>query len=125
MIQSNELRIGNLVECFGIRNVCSIEENKIKVKHESSEGHFILEWVPINSLSLKPIPLTEEWLLKFGFKKELDGFYRKNMSPLIEVVFYDDFKIQTTSQSICLNHVVYLHQFQNLYFALTGNELTL
>lgn len=69
-MRAQELRIGNLVECFGIREVIAIKKNKIKVQHESNKGHFIIEWVPIDSLSLKPIPLTEEWLLKFGFEYE-------------------------------------------------------
>ena len=71
----------------------------------------------------KPIPLTEEWLLKFSFKKELDNFYRKNGSHFIEVLFYDE-GFQVTSQFVCLDHIKYVHQLQNLYHALTGEELT-
>jgi len=67
-MKNTELRIGNLVECFGIREVVAIKKDKIKVQNETEKGHFILEWTPITSLSLKPIKLNEEHLLKFGFK---------------------------------------------------------
>lgn len=65
----------------------------------------------------KPIPLTEEWLLKFGFKKKSSSF----------VIFPVSIKKQTKNAffysptSLNLKSV---HQLQNLYFALTGEELT-
>ena len=121
MIQAQELRIGNLVECFSIREVCVIKEHKIKVRHEISKGHFILEWCPIKSLELNPIPLTEEWLSKFGFKK-IGSFYRIKDSRFVEVLIHDD-GIDVCNHSIYLLHIKYVHQLQNLYFALTGEKL--
>lgn len=85
----------------------------------------------------KVIPLTEEWLLKFGFEKEEADWFRK---------VYDA-DIQNTRQEIAVNissfacaigdtyesgdfgyagaPLQYVHQLQNLYFALTGTELTI
>ena len=70
---------------------------------------------------LKPIPLTEEWLLKFGFEK-LKGwddtfFFQLNGVQILEYngsgYDYNSFNIK------------HAHQLQNLYFALTGEELTI
>ena len=66
-----------------------------------------------------PIPLTEEWLLKFGFKKisEIGDYSNGNMTVILAI----SNKIYTLKRKR-INHV---HQLQNLYFALTGEELTL
>ena len=80
----------------------------------------------------EPIPLTEEWLLKFGFKKKM-GFYeiRGKRSKLMLVK--STLRINLAQQ--CITEITYgdcyafnlssVHQLQNLYFALTGEELTI
>ncbi len=66
-----------------------------------------------------PIPLTEEWLLKFGFRK-YDMYYDVDDFYLIRL---NDASFRAGSLShLKMTHV---HQLQNLYFALTGGELTL
>lgn len=90
---------------------------------------------------IQPIPLTDEWLLKFGFSFNPDwciyylnvdiNFRLRNDDPLpdetnfkIQHVSDDDFYLSiegfTWGQPIR-----YAHQLQNLYFALTGEELTI
>jgi hypothetical protein len=76
------------------------------------------------------IPLTEEWLIKFGFVKDADGSYLKfKMAIFLDKRFKYNLYLQTEETSskwfevgIKIKHV---HQLQNLYFALTGEELTL
>ena len=77
----------------------------------------------------EPIPLTEEWLERFGFSVrkslgfeayDLDDtytiYYNTTATPYgFELSFGVDFEIE-------IKHV---HQLQNLYFALTGEELTI
>lgn len=73
----------------------------------------------------EPIPLTEEWLLKFGFDMK-----DKNRLDWVKGAFNlersneDDSKFcfEVYSHYIPLD---YIHQFQNLYFTLTGEELKL
>jgi hypothetical protein len=121
-MKAQELRIRNLVECFETREVVAIKKNKIKVQHESKKGHFIIEWVPIDSLSLKPIPITEEWLLKFGFESNpyQDRYEKRDIH--IECI-----KTSGTTKLWIekMAHIKYFHQLQNLYFALSGEELTI
>jgi len=66
---------------------------------------------------LRPIPLTEEWLVKFGFVK----------CKVDEEYFLGDFIIYLPSffkwKDSTLNKVKHVYQLQNLYKALTGEEL--
>ena len=92
----------------------------------------------------EPIELTEEWLIKFGaFKHELKGQYGyKYFFPMLDYIYVIErdfnkhqshfFGIQYTDCEGIEDQVFnfsfdlkYVHQLQNLYFALTGNELTI
>jgi hypothetical protein len=79
--------------------------------------------------NFEPIPLTEEWLINFGLNEYNDIKVKDNGFICIErtkseINFYimgHDNPTYSSMHSIKLNHV---HQLQNLYFALTGKELT-
>jgi hypothetical protein len=116
-MKRTELRIGNLVERNGkIHEVSSIHADdtiRLFVKNGNySFGCFTLK-------EINPMPLTEEWLLKFGFEIT-DNFQTKD-------------RFQTHKQDGIIwfeyGYIVvelnYVHQLQNLYFSLTGEELTI
>lgn len=131
---ANELRIGNWVS--NIHDipmiVKAIYEDTIYVDFKGNVGAL---WEFNKYEPFKPIELTEEILLKCGFKHET-MFIIKNLY-LIE---YGDFnfaldenngfyhvKLSNHSfgheKQVGLGMIKYLHQLQNLYFALTGTEL--
>ena len=69
----------------------------------------------------KPIPLTEEILLKCGFENErlkatsfTDIRVNRNLEVILEMFCDADYSFK---------HVKHLHQLQNLYFSLVGKEL--
>ena len=68
-------------------------------------------------LNFKPIPLTEDWLLKFGFKIEKQ--YQCDFASIgvFTISFGDNFFYDYTN-------LKYVHQLQNLYYAITQRELT-
>ena len=105
-----ELRIGNLVEFRFI---------VYKVESLDLDGYIglsdIILFEQVHIDDLKSIELTEEWLIRFGFKKFGPDFI--NPSLLIRNTI-EGFKI--IRHGIMVN---YLHQLQNLHFALTGKEL--
>jgi len=75
-------------------------------------------------LDIDPIPLTEEWLLKFGFENlsltpKFDGS-KCNFTFYWEV---DEIVLRENYEDIFITRISYVHQLQNLYFALTGEEL--
>ena len=123
-IKVNELRIGNLVtESLGeiLRIVSlSIDNN---IQNICARGKNAAIW---GMSGLNPIPLTTEILEKCGFKFDKNRPYDMNNYG----VDMDEKNLHFYYDSITLNfngfgNVQYVHQLQNLYFALTGEELTI
>jgi hypothetical protein len=118
-VLAKDLRLGNKLLFLGdvvtFKNITEIREDGVfwikttEPKIESKNFYF------------KPIPLTEEWLFKLGFINDrVLEFYRNDFTDSTIIIDYN---------FICLlgySHVKlkYVHQLQNLYFALTGSELT-
>ena len=125
-MDARELRIGNYIQYFG--NVVQVEG----IVNESNGFGLQLnggDFASINSNSLEPIPLTEEWLLKFGFKAhtyedEVFGYVLNDFGYINEYQFrirnFIDFEGIIIPKAIKT-----VHQLQNLYFLLTAEELTL
>lgn len=120
MITLQELRIGNIIES-GI--VDGIHPNGvIEVINKNGAREFL------HHLSLeKPIPLTEEWLLRFGFEKQeadtdFKYIYRNAQCRVSENNdgFLSYWPEEMWGFSV---DIQYVHQLQNLNFALTGEEL--
>lgn len=108
------------------------------------------EWQP-ELKDCAGIPLTEEWLVKFGFTRhcrvkvlnayeytlridetnldiEVQQGYQGDNNRFRVNLSVDGEEYAEEPQSInnaWLNHIRYVHQLQNLYFALTGEELKL
>ena len=77
------------------------------------------------SFHFKPIPITEEWLLRFGFFKYNNAYVlQKPNENIINFKFsiWSDFTYNSSEFPVELKSV---HQLQNLYFTLTGTHLTL
>ena len=113
MVKSKDLRIGNFVYLFYDEN----ENEQSILKFEFDSG-----W---NFDYIKPIPLTEEWLLKFGFKK---GFNDTDMRVQVTKdcsmsIWTCDEKDNCIIGDDLVLTIQYVHQLQNLYFVLTGEEL--
>lgn len=119
-MKAHSLRFGNLVMlCFEhkpgwfISSVTDIyKDGTIDTDTTQLTGKQKYYW--------EPIPLTEEWLLKFGLDKDF-------VPPLDDEWF---FNIQDNSRDTYVlkksgTKILYVHQLQNLWHALTGEELKL
>ena len=133
-MKANELRIGNLLQGDPIQNVN---------QGIYSDGVFAITGYGISEMELgrlqkaEPIPLTEEWLRKFGFEVRESStakeFYiGKNAIThdwLFSVVWLDEPELIKAPNAPFYKNgrhtLYYVHQLQNLYFALTGEELTI
>lgn len=78
----------------------------------------------------KPIPLTPEWLERAGFEKKVDGFistkWHIGINPVTQDYLFDVTWLSNFDRPFYRNghfKIDYVHQLQNLYFALTGTEL--
>ena len=114
-MKANELRIGNLVTQIIHKNT---HDQEIEIKVNWQE----IWWISKGTNSYKPIPLTEEWLLKFGFEKYEFDHKENQYRHKDRLIVFRDGKFVDYGSSVILE---YVHQLQNLYFALTGEELVL
>jgi hypothetical protein len=114
MIQANELRIGNLVNIGEQANILELVDFA-----DMYENNTLVHY--------QPIPLTEDWLLKFGFetwhKRDWDIGGVGDGQLLTVTTYAKNPIVRVWNQDII--HINYVHQLQNLYFALTGTELEL
>lgn len=116
-MKPQELRIGNLV-------LYSDSEGEDYQETKVGFGDFsFMSDIEKNALRAyeyyKPIPLTYEWLEKFGFEELNNGTGYEKSNVKISNDFYWSIFGETAKQA----EVKYVHQLQNLYFALTGSEL--
>lgn len=71
-----------------------------------------------------PIPLTEEILLKCGFR-EKERYFIKDYIQLLKPIGVHSYRHILFSNGKRSVEIQHLHQLQNLYFALTNEELTI
>jgi hypothetical protein len=118
-MKAEELRIGNLVfstyenENVTINYITAVSAGYGKKSFHTLEG-------------FEPIPLTPEILAQLGFKK-LPVSWGCDKFHLTE---WDEFPLNwcvsmNVNNAILVLRLVHVHQLQNLYWCLTGQELTL
>ena len=107
-MKNTELRIGNWVNAFGIE-----QEILIGVFYSKGADVWFVDHLEIKDI--EPIPLTPEWLEGFGFKPLVNDWQIKGM---IIHTRKRGYVVNTRTQVI-----KYVHQLQNLYYALTNTEL--
>jgi len=124
-MKASELRIGNLLE---LPNKQAVQISIDSLKEIESGIH-----------PYQKIPLTEDWLVRFGFIKminpnnriyysladyraEIIG-YRKEYVMLGEIHFEWVFYLTDSNGDRIGKEHNSVHQLQNLYFLLTGKEL--
>lgn len=133
MIKANELRIGNWVLLDGkhIADIESVTQNVISTKNpynkytDGTSGDY---WNCASDY-ITPVPLTPEILEKCGFEKfqygdstALEG-YVTNGRIIIKGFLTPDNYFNLLGYKQDHSIIQYLHQLQNLYFALAGEEL--
>ncbi len=120
MIISTHLRIGNYFISGG-GGYC--EKGELQVVNTISKTG-VNEWRDMGASGSDtplPIELNDEWLEKFGFEKVNDGF--ENGIRIEYVPEMDCYWLETNNE-VQTSPIKFVHQLQNLYFALQGKELT-
>jgi hypothetical protein len=121
-MKANELRIGNWVQTDKGRQY-QIDLSWYECCKDSTEGRDI-------QLDTHPIPLTEEWLVKFGINNvsQTNWIYYQTKIGYYNITIENGvFKFWLADCDDCgySIDIISVHQLQNLYFALTGEELTI
>ena len=147
MINANELRRGNKFQSFDgamIQTVFEIIDNTDRGRIKQ-HGYEVLITPEENRnqykpCEIEPIKLTEEWHNKFGCYK--NGFisFEYKINERKKIIFSGDYiylrdiqdmsNIESVGDDICVlwnndirRRCIYVHEWQNLYYALTGLEL--
>lgn len=110
-MEASELRIGNLVKDGN-------DFEQVTIYH--------LDCLSIGRCEFDPIPLTDEWLLKFGFHEKYKSSANRWCfdSWCIWDCEDEDGNLSHEFMYEFRTQIKYVHQLQNLYFALTNEELT-
>ena len=123
----NELRVENWVynddntysKIEGIRLFGDVVSNEIEIySKDNVEGTLSIS-------KLSPIPLTEEILLKCGFKNSKSNIitYTYINNPAYYITEIGNCFTFISCDKIRVRSIKYLHELQNLFFAITGEEL--
>jgi hypothetical protein len=114
-MKASELRIGNLIYDNEVGHKGDFKVTAKDIVHIQNKG-LDTDYSFIN--------LSEEWLVKFGFEDNGQSYeieycvVRRNYN---NKVMFDLFK----NGEFIHSELKHVHQLQNLYFALTGEELTI
>lgn len=121
-MEASELRIGNYYRSIAMNDVHRVDLFTFAewFNDQEADDDSTGDW-------MAPIPLTEEWLRNFGFLADGDGIFDKDGFTFI--VDWQSVSLNSTYDYTGIqldeNEIKYVHQLQNLYFALTGKELEL
>lgn len=126
-METNRMRLGNWINPTFPMQIVSIFGDVVYADFKGNTG----DVHEFENKFIKPIPISEEWLLKCGFKRNVDqdGFVRMDLK-LWDSLF-DKF---ITDQSVNFNKVFlnlgskeielnFIHEIQNIYLELERKEL--
>jgi len=136
MIKINELRIGNYLSLCDINYAVSEIQNSlqtVELKRKNTVNPKLNEYeeCDLDCEELEPIKLTEELLLKFGFELYYESLFCKRFELLsnTEICYafsnVEDYKgaVGFSYVGKVIQNINNVHQLQNIYFALVGEEL--
>lgn len=136
-MKASELRIGNYVTTINRSNKIHLPTGitemigtvgLFSVDLYDYKKHFSEQQPRKESLAnITPIPLTEELLIKFGFFRKYDIYALSefNIAHLTNGLNERSFVLLDVEDNVVSIDFNYVHQLQNLYFCLTGEELTI
>lgn len=132
-MKATDLRIGNIIEekdysdQWRQTTVYTLDEERVNMTYDADGCREFVQ--------TRPIPISEEWLLKFGFwekyKSSCNRWYKRaqHLNAGCEIIDPEDEETEKLTGKFYYNNsdgqidILYVHQLQNLYFALTGEEL--
>lgn len=115
-VTAYDFRGGNYIShiIFGDCKIYGLDDETICIQRNDQD---IKEW--FESVEYEPILINDYWLIKLGFKK-----FKGNNTDF----FLDDFESSCNKELWFWKgtqvKIKYVHELQNLYFVLTGRDLT-
>ena len=135
-MKPTELRIGNLVMYNG--EVVRVEQiTKKKIGYHTKPNETRMNYARL--CEIEPIPITEDLLLKIGFKKDRNGYFNySDYNDELSIRFSSNYTFieyanlfhcpeDVTETNYCSSlafpNTLHLHTLQNIWHLLTGEEL--
>ena len=135
-MKPQESRIGNLV-CYNGKVVKVEQITKRKIGYHTKPNETRMNYARL--CEVEPIPITEELLLKIGFKKKRDGYlhysdHNDEFSIKFDLGYAfieyanlcfnpEDVTETNYGSSLEFPNTLHLHTLQNIWYLLTGKEL--
>jgi hypothetical protein len=131
-LKAQDLRVGNLFYPINRKNnihlvdempfiIMEVTQINVKAHLLSKQTHQVLKYDEFSIRDISPIPITEYILLKCGFRKDEDINYRYYYK---QILAYDlDDNCIRIIDSWEFGKINFIHELQNLIFALTKTEL--
>ena len=134
-MKTNELRIGNYISFHNVwYKIVGIEKDRVLIEYHNGETDYC--WIDY----IEPIELTEEVLLKIGFKKNKYDWWeyfpdRENeisilMSGEYTTIEYanlfhcpEDVTEVNYGSALEFPRRIHLHELQNAYFLMSNQEM--
>jgi len=123
-MKAQDLRIGNYYQYAGNSGIIYARVKGIK----QNEFGFFSDLDGVNFGICKPIPLTEEWLEKFGIDFSIEKEWHQLTFTIKGLLFETASSMEGFTYNLCFDNMInikHVHQLQNLYFCLYGEELTI
>ena len=121
-MKTTELRVGNYIEdCFDVKRYevrqLDLEDFSAMLNYRNSS----------HPNTYRAVKLNDEWIKSFGFEniKTQDKFFTKDNTIGISTAD-DKFRFIQGNfvYQIILRELEYVHELQNLYYSITGVELS-
>lgn len=123
---TEELRIGNWV-CDAkqpdiVFTVYGITQDKVMIYPNDIDDEIPDEWISIDEVA--PIELNDKWLMILYFENK-GKYWRILFDRTMAILLHPELvEVSDGFDIIQLeNEIKYVHQLQNLYYSLSGNEL--
>lgn len=127
MVNPKQLRLGNYIHDRGGKVLRIDFMEYVRDGYDTKVGQLMhLEGQEVHPMTeytdyANPIPIIEEWLFRMGFEKDI--FWSDYIFNDIFITLNDTDNTYMLDIDILHIKIQYVHQLQNLYFALTGEEL--
>lgn len=120
---------------YRIKNLIRWDLNNPKEDNQPEQGYIEMELMSLNSdfNRITPVPLTEDWLKRLGFKKITSSpyndknYYFEKYDITIKIIgniiifgVYDDLMSEEAQEK---GRLSYVHELQNLFYKTYKTEL--
>jgi hypothetical protein len=118
-MRANEFRLGNYIQTDkgDVAVIIRVEQDGIMVAPIDEDDY---------DYHVLPIPLEKDWVVNFGFKPNRynDEFIKGDLLLDCEYTDYNTWNVVFKGQCFPID-LKYVHELQNIYYAIFGVELVL